>query len=67
MGSGDGWDGGVCGGVKMETTVLEQQLKKGKKMLSYFARLFLFILGIIKSSPYIQFIIGNGIGVNVIY
>ena len=27
VGGGDGWGGG-CGGGKMETTILEQQLKK---------------------------------------
>ena len=39
MGGGDGWGEGPRGGVKMETTVLEQQLKKKKRkcanMLKY--------------------------------
>ena len=30
VGGGDGWGGGEHGGVKMETTVLKQQLKKRK-------------------------------------
>ena len=46
MGSRDGWDGGGAVRGKMETTVLEQQLKNVEKIINKFTNDFsLFVLG----------------------